>query len=101
MTVKEYLESTFDPNNKYQVRDRVTCADGFSISIQGGTVGHYCSPRNHDNHYIEVELGYPSIAEDELIRYAEDDSDLTGSVYGYVPIEIIESIIAKHGGILE
>jgi len=101
MTVKEFLESTFDPENPYQVRDRVTCHDGYSISIQGGTVGHYCSPRQHVNEYEQVELGYPSTADDELIEYAEDGSDLTGTVYGYVPIEVIESIIAKHGGIVD
>lgn len=48
--------------------------------------------------YEEVELGYPS-NEDELINdYAEDD-DYTGTVYGYVPIEVVEKLIEKHGGI--
>lgn len=38
--------------------------------------------------------------EDELINeYAEDDSDYTNTVYGYVPIEIVEELINKHGGI--
>lgn len=49
--------------------------------------------------YESVELGYPSM-EDELINeYAEDDSDYTKTVYGYVPIEIVEELINKHGGI--
>lgn len=49
--------------------------------------------------YESVELGFPS-TEDELINeYAEDDSDYTKTVYGYVPIEIVEELINKHGGI--
>ena len=44
-------------------------------------------------------LGYPS-SEDELINeYAEDCMDYTKTVYGYVPIEIVEKLIEKHGGI--
>ncbi|WP_271751551.1 hypothetical protein [Cohnella sp. JJ-181] len=100
MTVKDWLESTFDPNDPYQVRERVTCVDGYSVSIQGGTRTHYCSPRQHVNRYDEVELGYPSSADDELIPYAEDPNDLTGSVFGYVPIAVVEAVITKHGGIV-
>jgi len=99
MTVKEFLKSTFDPNDPYQVRNPVVCADGYSVSIQGGTRTHYCSPRQHVNQYDAVELGFPSMGDDELIQYAEDQSDLTGTVYGYVPIEVVEAVVAKHGGI--
>lgn len=61
---------------------------------------HYCRPRlDGVQNYESVELGFPS-KEDELINdYAEDDSDYTHSVYGYVPIEIVEKLIEKHGGI--
>lgn len=100
MTVKEYLESTFDNKNQYQVRDRVKCSDGYSVSIQGGTYTHYCSPRRHVNRYEEVELGFPSMVDEELMEYAEDKSDPTDTVYGYVPIDVIEAVIAKHGGIV-
>lgn len=101
MSVTEFLKSTFDPSNRYLVRPRIYCKDGFSISVQGGTEFHYCSPRRHCNQYIEVELGFPSAADPLLKNYAEDPSDPIGTVYGYVPIEIVESLVEKHGGIVE
>lgn len=101
MNVTDFLKSTFDPSNRYLVRPRIYCKDGFSISVQGGTEFHYCSPRRHCNQYIEVELGFPSAADPLLENYAEDPSDPTGTVYGYVPIEVVESLVEKHGGIVE
>lgn len=101
MTVTEFLKSTFNPSNPYQVRPRIYCKDGFSVSVQGGTEFHYCTPRKHCNQYECVELGCPS-AEDTLIKdYAEEPSKPTKTVYGYVPIEIVEELIEKHGGITE
>lgn len=67
-------------------------------SVQASEL-HYCEPRcNGAQDYENVELGFPSI-EDELINeYAEDDP-YTKTIYGYVPIEIVEELINKHGGI--
>ena len=101
MNVTEFLKSTFDPSNPYLVRPRICCKDGFSISVQGGTEYHYCTPRKHCNQYIEVELGFPSAADPLLEDYAEDPSDPTGTVYGYVPIEVVENLVEKHGGMIE
>lgn len=83
------------------IRPPVKCKDGFSISIQASQY-HYCSPRvDGDVIYDEVELGFPS-AEDELIaEFAEDPDDLTKTVYGGVPVEIVNQLIEKHGGIVE
>ena len=33
--------------------------------------------------------------------YAEDRERPTDTVYGYVPVEIVERVIEKHGGIKE
>lgn len=109
------------------VRPRVICNDGFSISVQANECA-YCLPRisqglldeklyfkgtfNFDRDvasgfidefipYVEVELGYPSEVEEDLLPYAEDESDPTNTVYGYVPIEIVDSMIQRHGGINE
>lgn len=98
-TVKEYLEQTFDPNNRYFVRKHITCNDGFTISVQGGTNGHYCSPREYCNIYDKVECGYPSEEESLLIEFAENPNLPTQTVYPCVPIDIVESVILKHGGI--
>lgn len=100
MTVKEHLEQTYEPNNKYTVRKAIKCVDGFTLSVQGGTHTHYCTPREHCNYYVEVECGYPSSKEELLMPYAEDESNPTKTVYGYVPIEVVEQIVIKHGGII-
>lgn len=101
MSVTDFLKSTFDPSNSYLVRPRICCKDGFSISVQGGTEFHYCTPRKHCNQYIEVELGFPSAVDILIGEYAEDPSDPTGTVYGYIPIEVVESLVEKHGGMVE
>lgn len=81
------------------VRPRAVCDDGYSISIQANEYT-YCMPRVHDaEEYESVELGYPS-QEDELINdYADCDEDYTKTVYGYVPVEVVNELIEKHGGI--
>ena len=101
MTVKEYLEKTYK-NNDYNVRPRITCNDGYSISVQGGTSSHYCKPRELCHDYYSVELGYPSESDELINNFAEGAEgcrDFTNTVYPYVPIVIVEQLIAKHGGI--
>ena len=31
--------------------------------------------------------------------YCEDDENPCGTVYGYVPVELVDRVIEKHGGI--
>ena len=101
MKVLEYMESTYDSEKSFNVRPRVTCADGFSVSIQGGTDNHYCKPRENCNEYQEVELGFPSMDIPELWRYAEAPDNHTGTVFAYVPIDEIEKVVEHHGGIVQ
>jgi len=80
-------------------RSRIECPDGFSISVQSHS-GSYCLPRRDNCEiYTHVECGFPSSEDmtDELISYAECGEDLTETVYGYVPIEIVVSELDKHG----
>ena len=100
MTVKNFLISTFNPEDSHQVREPILCADGFCVSVQGGTSFHYCTPRTHCNEYEAVELGFPSMIEPLILEYAEEPSDPTGTVYGWVPIEVVEQVIQKHGGMV-
>lgn len=108
-----------------KVRPRIVCNDGYSVSVQvsehsycaprytqwqnedgwqvvnGAYWGSSETPRNFETDnftpYESVELGFPS-EEDELINeYAEGD-DYTDTVYGYVPVDIVEKLIEKHGG---
>ena len=74
---------------------RVTCADGFSVSIQAGPC-LYSTPRGAGP-WSAVELGFPSLAESALVEYAEDPDDLTGTVYAFVPCEVLAEILDAHG----
>jgi hypothetical protein len=84
---------------------RVTCADGFSMSIQAGT-GLYSEQQKTSKKYSKVEIGYPSTDEPLLYKYAESfydpDADFkyTDTVYPYVPVGIINKVLRKHGGIV-
>ena len=74
-------------------RERVTCEDGFSVSIQDSS-HHYCTP------LVTAELGFPSEPMgDEFTPYAENREDLTETVYGHVPLRMVLDLIERHGGI--
>lgn len=81
-----------------QAAPRLTCKDGFSMSIQASALS-YCRPQDNFGPYTEVEVGYPSTVEDELMAYAENSEDYTGTVYPYTPIGVVLAIINKHGGV--
>lgn len=99
MTVSEWLQQEINVKRKW-LRPRATCADGFTVSIQASEY-HYSKPSLNDaESYTHVELGYPSAAEDALMSYAESSDRPTGTVYGYVPIEVAEQVVAAHGGIV-
>lgn len=83
-------------------RDRipaVKCADGFWISIQGHE-GAYSKPRQtcyNIYEYDEMEIKTSEVLPERFNQYRDGDS----SIYGYVPVEIIESLLVEHGGIAE
>ena len=81
------------------IRPWAVCADGFAISIQASQY-HYCTPREDGQiDYKQVELGYPSKEEEMILDFAEDPDDPTSTVYGYVPVEVVDKMLEKHGGI--
>lgn len=110
MTVKEFMRkyrlvgiSVINPasNEIWTIkRPRIVCKDGFSISVQGSE-NHYCQPRKNliDKDYESVELGFPSVADDLIEEFAENPECPCDTVYGWVPIDIVEKLVEKHGGI--
>ena len=72
--------------------------DGFSISIQASEF-HYCNPRLSVGPWNEMELGFPSELDPILDEYAEEPGT-SDTVFGYVPIAIVNELISKHGGII-
>ena len=101
MTIRDWLKKPIRIHS-YGIqknRPRLYCNDGYSISVQASSF-HCCRPRlDGIQNYESVELGFPSTEYELINDYAEDDSDYTKTVYGYVPVEIIEELINKHGGI--
>lgn len=78
-----------------RIRPEAVCADGFKMSIQASD-GHYCR-KNNDGSYASVEIGFPSAFEILLDDYSDDYNN---EVYGYVPLDVVDAVIAKRGGIL-
>ena len=93
--------------SKYIRENRITeglskelkCKDGFHMSIQASK-GHYCSPRlTNVRYWSAVEVGFPSEVVEELKKYAEESESYTSTVYGWVPIGVVEKIVLDHGGV--
>jgi len=84
-----------------EMTTRLLLVDGSSLSIQASE-GHYCAPRcdfdDYDQYY-EFEVGFPSAHMDELAAYQDGQGDQTSSVFGYVPKEVIESLVNARGGV--
>lgn len=104
MQIRKFLKDTTHINprtNKLLRRPRIICNDGFSMSVQASGAC-YCEPRLDliSGEYYSVEVGYPNQKEDILLQYAEDKDNPTETVYGWVPIAVVESVINKHGGIV-
>lgn len=80
-------------------REKLICVSGLELSVQASAF-HYCNPRlDGADEYSSVEIGFPPYAIDLLKPFAEDREDLTGTVYGHVPTDVINSIIGAHGGV--
>lgn len=102
MNINEYFRKNVEKTklryNVYQICPRVECADGFVMSVQASHT-HYCKPRESElDYYLQFEVGFPSEKEDLLMDYVEDEDNPTETVYGYVPFEVIDAVIKKHGG---
>lgn len=96
MKIAEWLTMTYE-ETKYKgfVREHLVCIDGFRISVQASG-WHYCSPRmslENGEEYTTLELGFANM-KDELIEEYR-----SGPIYPYVPVDVVDKLIEKHGGI--
>ncbi len=109
-TVKEYPDMPYTGRKGSMKSSRnpyVICKDGFEMSVQCGQ-SLYSSPKDVAKRYKEVEIGFPSAPEPLIAEYAEDweiegddDPRLCNTVYGYVPVGLVNKVLKKHGGIDE
>jgi hypothetical protein len=96
MQTNEFFNTVGSDRNR-----QVVCADGFTMSVQAHN-GAYCTPRmSGAAKYEEVEVGFPSQEEELLMRWAEEPDKPTQTVYGYVPVQVVTNVLAKHGGIVD
>lgn len=78
---------------------RIVCKDGETLSVQASEL-HYSTPRQNKGPYSEVEVGYPSVQPPETWKeFCEDWDKPTQTVYGYIPVNLVEEFIQAHGGI--
>jgi len=114
MKIKEWLEKTYKETNldikdmngdKYtETRPWIKCVDGFGMSVQARSSA-MCKPKRtmSDGDYTHVEIGFPTMKEELIMEYIYNffaEPDPTDAVYGYVPIEIVDQVIEKHGGMI-
>lgn len=97
-----HLTTLLKLNEPYiQIRPRIICSDGFSVSIQA-SYAHYCKPRNNIGPYTHFELGYPSEIVDSWISFVEafsENQDPCEQVYPYVPIHLIVDEMNRRGNV--
>ena len=80
---------------------QVVCADGFEMSVQAPRSA-YCSPRiDNAEKYPSVEIGFPSEVEPMLMEYCDEPGTPLNTVYGYVPVQTVTNVLAKHGGMVD
>lgn len=99
--VQDFLKKTYRIMNEEQVhRPHIYCKDGFHLSVQAGSPW-YCQPRKalESGEYEAVEVGGLSEKEDLLLPYAEESRKPKATVYAFVPVSVVEEVIAKHGGV--
>lgn len=99
MKIRDFLKRTYSIGEYgfQETRPRIMCRDGFSMSVQASE-GMYCLPKENlkSGNYKYCEVGFPSEPVELLEPY-----DAGPGVFAYVPVEIIEHIIDKHGGFAE
>lgn len=105
---KHIIESRKHAGDRYFIVPPVTCKDGFTMSVQHSSF-HYCIPKvdfaerqgfTKGFEFDSYEVGYPSEVEDILLPFAEDPENPTGTVYPFVPQQIVEQVAEMHGGLV-
>lgn len=81
-----------------RLRPMLVCNSGLTLSVQASAF-HYCTPRSDKGPYSAVEVGFPNKVVPDLVDYAEDPNNLTGTVYSNVPVSLVMKIIEENEGI--
>lgn len=99
-TLSEFLTLTTS-SERYYVRPRLDLESGLTLSVQGHETS-YSKPKSAlSSTYETLEIRFPSEKINDIMKYAEEKENPTGTVYGHVPYHLIEKIISDNGGIKE
>lgn len=92
--VDKWLTLTMDINmvGLPRVRPMLQLTDDLALSIQASEF-HYCIPRDNKGPWVRVEVAV-SGGVPKILKPFYD-----GSICGYVPVERINYLIHKHGGV--
>lgn len=98
MNLNEYLNSQRNVDEPFHLFKRIECQDGFSLSVQAMDAA-YCQPRDNIGPWYTVEVGFPSAKPEFIMDFCENPDKPMETVYGYVPVELVEKLIDFHGGV--
>ena len=91
---RDYVNEWLDTHPGLPIAPRIHCGSGLSLSVQASPI-HYCTPRDSHGPWRKVEVGFPSRTLRTLLYWRDRDSE----VYVYVPVDKVNKIIARNGGI--
>ena len=77
-----------------ELNPSITLNSGMTLSVQASRT-HHSEPRNNVGPYSEVELSFSGNTPRYLVPYKND------TVFSYVPVQLVEKLIADNGGIKE
>ncbi len=103
ISLELWLDKTLNSLKIGSLRPRAECKDGFSISIQDGSNGfpHNSTINPYTGEIETLDLAYPSSDDcEEIWDYAYDKAIYTDSVYPFVPVDLVDRLITRHGGII-
>jgi hypothetical protein len=95
-------------SDKKKINVRAICADGFSLEIQAG-YGFDSIPGHQHSKYMRVQVNNPSEVDKELLPFMNKELDInflpieqdpTKSKFSFVPVALLDKILAIHGGIV-
>lgn len=93
----QWMQEGIRSEGSIQQCRRLMLANGVSLSIQAGEYA-YCYPREAlpYSQYLEFEVGFPSTEIEALMPYCEDSENPTGTVYPYVPLEVLDQYMTTN-----
>lgn len=100
MSKRQWIDAVEDIiNNSMSICiPRIKCEDGFTVSIQASNI-HHCERSSDETQWSRFELGFPSEVDFLIEGYAANSNASPNTTYNYVPRNVVEKLLTRHGGI--